>query len=164
MGASRVDEETGEEMSFNPQPKRKYKKRKKPRVSSDSSVKKRHLGALWTDCIKARAKYQSELSGVKGIKAGGLAIITAHHILGKDTNRLRYSLDNGVCLVNGKEHIFGVHNTNPVIASEYFDRIISSIGEKRYKKIRMLQKAKVGSSDLGLIKYYLTEKLKEFKQ
>ncbi len=144
-----------EEMNFKPQPKRKI---------SDSSVKKRHLDALWTECVKERSKYQSELSGVKGIKAGGLSIIAAHHILGKNTNRLRYSLSNGICLINGKEHIYGVHNTNPAIASEYFDRIVSSIGDKRYKKIRMLQKAKVGSSDLGLIKYYLTKKLKEFKQ
>ena len=150
-------------MTFNPQPKRKYKKRNKTRVSSDSSVKKRHLDILWAECVKKRSKYQSELSGVKGIKAGGLAIIAAHHILGKNTNRLRYSLDNGIVLVNGKEHIFGVHNSNPAISSEYFDRIVSSIGDKRYKKIKMLSKAKVGSSDLGLIKYYLTEKLKEFK-
>ncbi len=151
-------------MSFNPQPKREYKKRNKPRVLSDYSVKKQHLDALWIACIKERAKYSSELSGVKGIKAGGLAILAAHHILGKNTNRLRYSLSNGICLVNGREHIYGIHNTNPAIASEYFDRIVSSIGDKRYKKIKMLAKAKVGSSDLGLIKYYLTEKLKEFKQ
>ncbi len=150
-------------MAFNPQPKRKYKKRKKPRVISDYSVKKRHLDALWTSCVKARSKYSSELSGIKGIKAGGMAILAAHHILGKDTNRLRYSLDNGICLINGKEHIFGVHNTNPAIASEYFNRIVSVIREKRYKKITMLKKARAGTSDLTLIKYYLTEKLKEFK-
>ena len=141
-------------MTFKPQSKRKYK-RKSLRKQCDE---------LWTECIKERAKYQSELSGVKGIKAGGLAITAAHHILGKSTNRLRYSLANGICLVNGKEHIFGVHNTNPAIASECFDRIVSSIGDKRYKKIKMLQRAKTGSSDLGLIKYYLTNKLKEFKQ
>ncbi len=151
-------------MTFNPQPKRKYEKRKKLRVSTDSSVKKRHLDTLWTECIKERAKYQSELSGVKGIKAGGLAIIAAHHILGKNTNRLRYSLSNGICLINGREHMYGIHNHNPAIASEYFDRIVSRIGDKRYKKLKMLSRVKVGSSDLGLIKYYLTKKLKEFKQ
>lgn len=151
-------------MTFNPQPKRRYKKRKKPPILSDSTVKKRHLEALWTECIKERAKYSSELSGIKGIKVGGMAILAAHHILGKDTNRLRYSLDNGICLVNGREHIFGIHNTNPAIASEYFDRIVFVIGEKRYKKIMLLKKARAGTSDLTLIKYYLTKKLKEFKQ
>jgi len=150
-------------MTFNPQPKGRYKKRKKPLIPSDSSVKKRHLDTLWTSCVKERSKYSSELSGIKGIKAGGLAILAVHHILGKDTNRLRYSLDNGICLVNGREHIFGVHNTNPAIASEYFDRIIFVIGEKRYKKIMLLKKARTGTSDLTLIKYYLTKKLKEFK-
>ena len=150
-------------MTFNPQLKRRYKKRKKQRILSDSAVKKRHLDALWTECIKERSKYQSELSGIKGIKAGGMAILAAHHILGKDTNRLRYSLDNGICLVNGKEHIFGVHNTNPAIASEYFNRIIFVIGEKRYKKITMLKRARAGTSDLTLIKYYLTKKLKDFR-
>ena len=123
-------------MTFNPQPKRRYKNRKK-------------CDELWTKCIKERAKYSSELSGIKGIKVGGMAILAAHHILGKDTN--------------GKEHIFGVHNTNPAIASEYFDRIIFVIGEKRYKKIMLLKKARTGTSDLTLIKYYLTKKLKEFK-
>ena len=123
---------------------------------------KKQCDRLWIECIKARASYRSELSNIEGRKIGGTAILCSHHILGKATYRLRYSLDNGICLVNGKEHIFGVHNHNPAIAIEYYHRIIKTIGARRYKKILKLEQFRV-KSDLTMVKIYLENKLKEYK-
>ena len=139
-------------------PKNKIKKPKTPQQSLKSQC-----NDLWTECIKARAGYTSELSGVKGKKVGGLAIITAHHILGKANNRLRFELENGICLINGKEHIFGVHNNSPLISKKYQDLIIKKIGKKRYEYLQSLVNIKTEKRDLGSLKLYLRQRLITFE-
>ena len=125
---------------------------------------KKQCDNLWIECVKARANYSSELSGVPGKKIGGSAIITSHHIVGKSNYRLRYELENGICLENGKEHIFGVHHKfNPSVSKEYQDKIIKKITQKKYDWLLTLRgdKSKI---DLHLIKIYLTQQLEIFKK
>ncbi len=122
---------------------------------------KRELDKLWIECIKARALYKSELSGKEGRKIGGDIILTSHHIVGKPNNYLRYLLDNGICLENGNEHIFGVHNKNDVIRARYYqDLIIQKIGQEKYNQLLSFRK-KAPTVDLRLIKIYLQQKLEE---
>lgn len=135
------------------------KSKKIPRIKP----KKKILDDLWSDCIKARAGYKSELSGKPGKKIGGDYILTAHHIVGKPNNRLRYELDNGICLENRSEHIFGVHSKDPAKSREYQDKIINKIGQKKYEKLLSLRHS-VSKQDLQAIKIYLQIKLIEFKE
>ena len=114
---------------------------------------------LWNNIIKERAGYRSELSGAKGKVIGGNVALAAHHIAGKSNYRLRFELKNGICLINGKEHIFGVHNHNPLISKEYQDKIIAYIGKERWEYLKTL-KYRQKKADLNLIKIYLEEELK----
>ena len=75
-------------------------------MKSESAKRKKRLDTLWADVIKARAGYKSEISGRED---GALA---AHHIFGKPNLELRYNLENGICLLNHQEHIYGVHDKN----------------------------------------------------
>lgn len=63
---------------------------------------KKNLEDLWAELIKKIAGYRCELTG----KNYGLE---SHHICGKATNLLRFSLLSGMCLTTSK-HIFGIHN------------------------------------------------------
>lgn len=59
------------------------------------------LDRMWSLAVKLRAGNVSEYSG----KAGNL---NSHHIEGKGNHRLRWELDNGVCITGG-EHKFIAH-------------------------------------------------------
>lgn len=129
-------------------------------------VSKKQLEELWKEVIKVRAGYKSELSGIAGKQIGGSAILTAHHIVGKQTDALRFlEFDNGICLENGSEHIFGVHHKfNPVRAKQVSDAIITKIGQKRYNKL--LQMTKLCSkkkTDLVAARLFLQQQLKTLK-
>lgn len=129
----------------------------KIKVPKRRSIKKQ-CDTLWFCIIKKRAGYKSELSGIAGKQAGGTEPITAHHIWGKENNRLRFDLENGICLINGKEHMYGVHNHNPAIAMEYQERINQHIGLKRLEYLKSLTKFK-GKTDLKLTLIYLQQEM-----
>lgn len=61
----------------------------------------KQLDAMWSKAVKLRAGNVSEYSG----KEGGL---NSHHIEGKGNYRLRWELNNGVCITGG-EHKFIAH-------------------------------------------------------
>ena len=110
---------------------------------------------LWSDIIKERAEYKSEISDLPGN--------VAHHIVAKPNLRLRYDLDNGICLSNATEHIFGAHHKfDTVRARKFQDLIINKIGRERYNKLLSLRK---GSSkvDLKLIKIFLEQELNKLR-
>ena len=67
----------------------------------------KQLDAMWAKAIKARAGNKSEYSQKTGI-------LHAHHINGKATHRLRWELNNGVCLTAG-EHKFIAHKQDRAI-------------------------------------------------
>jgi hypothetical protein len=107
---------------------------------------------LWGQVIKARAGHVSELSGKTGV-------LHAHHIVGKPNHRLRYELDNGICITAG-EHL-GIHNQGR--REEYQERIERYVGAERMERIRMLKWGNV-KVDLLLIELYLTQQLREFEK
>ena len=128
-----------------------------------SSVAKKELEELWKQIIKVRAGFKSELSGISGKQIGGSESITAHHIVGKGTDRLRFlEFDNGICLVNGSEHIFGVHHKwNPARAKEVSDQIIAYIGQERYDRLLSMRKQCGKKTDLQAAKIFLKQTLDE---
>jgi len=134
------------------------------KLGTTKGLKKKELENLWKEIVKKRAGYKSELSGVEGKQIGGSDSITAHHIVGKQTDHLRFlEFDNGICLVNGSEHIFGVHNKRDVVrARHYQDLIIEKIGQKRYDKLLFMRKqCSKKKTDLMAAKIFLQQKLNE---
>lgn len=110
---------------------------------------------IWTEIIKKKAGYKSELSGNKD------CVLAAHHIVAKPNLRLRYEIKNGICLDNGKEHIFGIHNKyNPAKVQEIHNKIINHIGQETYNWLLSLRHDKT-KQDLDLIKIYLQNELKK---
>lgn len=110
----------------------------------------KELEKLWSECVKARAGYKSEYSG----KTEGL---NSHHIHGKPSYRLRFELDNGVCLTAG-EHLYIAHHT---ARSEDFKKWACNLRGFDSDKARILSN-NCGGNDLFAVKIYLQQKLKEF--
>lgn len=134
------------------------KKRKKFLKTVNMIPTDKQLDKLWGDCIKARAGRRSEVSGATGI-------LHPHHIMQKPNHRLRWELDNGVCLTGG-EH-FSWHRLAKSSWSE--DRKVADIGKAKFLKIRGVteeylgsMKRQTGGSDKFLVKAYLQQKLKEY--
>lgn len=105
------------------------------RKTRKSNLKKK-CDALWRDIIKERSGWRSEVSGECGSYSdnGKVIGLEAHHIVGKPTYSLRYDLDNGICLTT-KEHIFGVHSSDPYVAQTYQHKIREAIGEERWNRL-----------------------------
>lgn len=106
---------------------------------------------LWSQCIKARARGKSELSG----KEGGLH---AHHIMRKGNYRLRYELENGIALTPG-EHYFFAHGSRE---EEFRDRIIQKIGQEKFDWLKSLRHG-CQKTDLKAVEIYLRNKLRELQ-
>lgn len=115
---------------------------------------------IWKEIIKKKAGYKSELSGKEGTQIGGINIICAHHIGGKANYRLRFEIDNGICLTNG-EHSFGIHNADR--SEDYRERIKLVKGRDIYKRMLRL-KREHSKTDLKLVKIYLQKELKKLQQ
>lgn len=127
---------------------------------------KKELEKLWKEIIKTRAGFKSELSGAAGKQIGGHAVLVAHHIVGKPTDALRFlELDNGICLENGTEHIYGVHHKfDASRARHYQDLIINKIGLGRYEKLLQMRKLRAKKkTDLEAARIYLAQKLETTK-
>lgn len=117
---------------MNPVPKPDKKEKKKPkRIRAKRQKRKKELTpngrkmieleGLWSELVKIRARHQSELSG----RTQGLQ---SHHINGKSTHLLRFSLISGIVLTSG-EHKYGIHNPNR--AEDYRKQIIQARGFDR---------------------------------
>lgn len=107
------------------------------------------LDKLWIKAIKLRAGMKSELKHIPD------AYIASHHILGKATLALRYSLDNGVCITTGQHH-YVAHNTG---RSEKFKQWALNHRGVSEEQLRMMANNK---TDRFFIKAYLESKIKEF--
>lgn len=115
---------------------------------------------LWFEIVKLRAGFRSEISGLSKDQGN---VLTAHHVNGKSNYALRFDLRNGICLENGKEHIYGVHNSNPSI-SRYYDnlireKMIEREGKDIYLKLEMMKNDM--KPDLNLILIYLKQEKKK---
>jgi len=110
----------------------------------------KELDKLWADCVKARAGNRCEYSG----KTEGL---NAHHVHGKPNYRLRYELDNGVCITKGV-HFFVAHVQGRAEAFKVWAMRLRGLNNEKAQLLGM----NCGASDLFLIKLLLQKKLKEF--
>ena len=59
------------------------------------------LDRMWSEAVKLRAGMKSEYSQKD-------EYLNSHHIEGKGNHRLRWELDNGVCITSG-EHLYIAH-------------------------------------------------------
>ena len=120
---------------------------------------KKQCDELWAECIKARAGYKSEVSGVEGEQIGGLSVIHAHHIARKPNYRLRYELDNGICLT-AWEHRYGIHGNHE---EEYRIKIQAVRGTDIYQRLYPLRNV-LKKTDLKLVKIYLEQELAKWQK
>lgn len=118
---------------------------------------KKQCDDLWILAVKLKAGYKSELSYQEGRQIGGEHILHSHHIARKPNHRLRYELDNGICLT-AWEHRYGIHGDHE---ESYREKIKRVRGEDIYEKLSLLRNAK--SKDLRLTKMYLENKIKELQ-
>ena len=78
-------------VGFNPVPKPKWKK------LSSHKTKIQQCENVWRFIIRSRAGFKSEINE-KHTRDN--SILECHHILGKNSIALRFSLDNGICLAD----------------------------------------------------------------
>jgi len=131
---------------------------KKFKLTVNNAPSDRTLNKLWGDCIKARAGMRSEFSGNAGT-------LHPHHIMQKQNHRLRWELDNGVCLTAG-EH-FSWHRLAK--SSWDDDRKMADKTKALFLKMRGTSEEKLsilkrqsGGVDKIAVKIYLEQKLKDF--
>lgn len=131
--------------------KQKKTSNRKPKLRDECDL-------LWSEIVKKKAGYKSELSGAKGKQIGGDNTLNAHHIAGKPNYRLRYAIEFGICLTFD-EHINGIHNAGR--AEYYRQRIIHVRGIDVFEKAKMYKNDYSHKSDLFLIKEYLSQELEK---
>ena len=137
--------------------KRKYGIRYRVRSKSSNKKLKKECDDLRREIIYLRAGYKSELSGRPGKQIGGTDVLNDHHPAGKPNNRLRYELDNGVCLTKG-EHFFLAHNQAE--AERMRTWILRKKGPDFFDRMEMLKNSKC---DLRDVKVYLQAELEKLK-
>jgi len=120
-------------------------------MSSESYPTKKDLDKLWSECIKARAGYKSEWSGKRDR-------LNSHHIFKKTSYRLRWELQNGVCITSG-EHKFLAHG-NQEAEFLFWAMRLRGLSETHL----MLWKHKSTKTvDLWAVREHLKQKLGEFR-
>jgi hypothetical protein len=106
------------------------------------------LDECWSYLVKLRAGFKCELTGDERAK------LNAHHLINKGTtsNRLRWELDNGICISVGL-HLFHAHSGNYEIATKFRERVQSLKGQDVYDRLGLLKRA--SSPDrAGVFLYY----------
>jgi len=114
---------------------------------------------LWKEIVLLRTGYKSELSGKPGkqIDPGNGHVLHSHHILRKPNYRLRFGLENGICLT-AWEHTRGIHGA---LEEEYRRMIMAKRGADIYDKLYLFKKS---TCDLNLTKLYLEQELAKLKE
>lgn len=110
------------------------------------------LDELWSYAVKLRAGFKSELSG----KTEGL---NSHHILGKSTHRLRWDIDNGICITNG-EHKFIAHGSQSR-SVKFLDWAMARLPMSVADKLRMILRMKKLKVDKVAVLLYLKKKIEQ---
>lgn len=122
----------------------------KSQIENLNDIKKR-CDELWARIIKLKAGMKSEWSG----KTENLH---AHHIVGKSNYRLRYEIENGICLTAG-EHFWIAHNQD---RQELFRNKIKQIrGRNIYDRLNQLR----GNckTDIRTLEFYLKKELSKLE-
>jgi hypothetical protein len=111
---------------------------------------------LWREIILLKAGNRSEFSGKRADPANGV-YLQAHHILKKPNRRLRYEIENGICLTEG-EHYYGMHGGRE---EEYRRRIQAMRGADIFDRLYLLRNQK--PPDMMILKIYLMEELRKLR-
>jgi hypothetical protein len=123
---------------------------------------KKELDKLWQDCVKARAGWKSEISGL-GKDQG--YVIQGHHIFHKPNYRLRWSLEFGICLTKNEHMSYHEWEKRPFMKDrEEADRQRAKFlaVRKETEDKALAFKRQTGGESLFLVKIYLEQQLKEF--
>lgn len=109
---------------------------------------------LWALLVKARAGYQSEISG----RREGL---NSHHLLGKSGRHagLRWEPLNGVSCTSG-EHFFGFHHAGN--RSKYEEIINRLRGGNLFEKLEELARMRPRTPDPAMTKIWLKKELEAY--
>lgn len=107
---------------------------------------------LWKKAVKLRAGMKSELGGVG-------SQLHAHHIIGKPSYALRYSLDNGIAITGGEHK--KCHDPDAKVALQYQKKCLRVRGIE-YDELKQLSN-QVGSVNLIEMEEFLKGKIKEFE-
>jgi hypothetical protein len=122
----------------------------KAKIQSKHKLLKAKCDKLWSEIVKIRAGYKSELSGET-------ESLQSHHVAKKPNYFLRYCLENGICLTKG-EHFYLAHGNK----EEEFREIVKKLrGKDIYDKLRLMIN---NTCELKLIKIYLEQELKKYKR
>lgn len=122
---------------------------KKPRKTRRKNNLKSECDKLWSKLIKLRAGNKSELSGQT-------ENLQSHHLIQKTAGyRLRYELDNGICLTKS-EH-FSWHYV-PIKHEQMREQVKALRGNDIFIKLANLKSYK-GKTDLKLIKVFLEKEI-----
>jgi hypothetical protein len=128
-----------------------YKQRfGKPKHKSNKSLIKQ-LDNLWSEAVKKRAKFRCE-------KCGKTTTLNSHHIFSRSNKRVRFDIDNGVCVCVA-HHIFGLFSAHksPIEFVEWLKKVR---GKEWYERIRnkaniTLDYKKLTNDDIDKIKEQL---------
>jgi len=126
--------------------------RKKNKLFPKPNLKK-DCDELWSKIVKYRAGNKSEYSGKN-------ESLNAHHIFGKSNYRLRYELDNGICLTKG-EHFYIAHVQGKKHLVEKL--VKKKLGKKRYQELEAMCSG-IYKSFLPAIKIYLQNVVKKLEE
>ena len=109
----------------------------------------KQLDPLWAKAVKLRAGMKSEYKHIPD------SYLAAHHIVGKPTNSLRYSLRNGVCITVGQHHFVSHHQGRCQAFREWALKLrgVTEEGLKITGK---------GKADMFAIKLYLEQVIKKY--
>ena len=120
------------------------------KCAKDMTPTKSALDKLWAKAIKLRAGMKSEYKHIPD------SYLAAHHITGKSSYALRWSLDNGVCITTGQHHFVAHHQGR----CQQFREWALKLRGVTEEGLRITARGKV---DLFAIEIYLKQKIKEYE-
>jgi hypothetical protein len=95
------------------------------------NVQIKFLDKIWAYLVKCRAGFRCEVTGRED------ATLNAHHLIGRTNYRLRWELENGICITAGV-HNFGAHGSK-TRQVEFEKRVKQLRGEDVYDRLLMLK-------------------------
>ena len=128
------------------------------RKKSKHTLQIERCDKLYREIIILKAENKSELSG------NNVDQLHVHHSAGKKTNALRYDLRGGIALTY-REHLQGVHSSDPSVSWEYQNRIRDYMKQREGEQIfdiLVMQKNNTGMK-LDMIAITLKEELNRLK-
>lgn len=125
----------------------------------NSQIKR--MDSLWASIIKARARYICEISNEPGEQAGGSYQLEAHHIHGKKSYALRYSLLSGICITD-IQHNFYAHGDDEILYKKFIKKVMELRGDDIIDRLQAIKDDRT-EMDLDKIEQSLKLELKKYE-